>query len=148
LKVQDRAAVARGGRLLDPALGVDRPADVLLVDGRIERIGEGLEAPTDAEIYNAAGKIVAPGFIDARARFREPGLEHAETIESGSRAAASGGFTTVCCLPNTSPYNDSATVTSFMVERARSRGLVQGAADRGADQRRAGRAACRDRLHA
>ncbi len=125
MRVQERPLLLRGGRLLDPALGVDRPADVLLVDGRIERIGEGLEAPADAEIYDASGKIVAPGFIDARARFREPGLEHAETIESGSRAAASGGFTTVCCLPNTSPYNDSATVTSFIVERARSRGLVR-----------------------
>jgi len=104
--------------LLDPASGVDRVADVLLVGREIEQIGEGLAVPADADVYDAAGKIIAPGFIDLRARLREPGLEHAETIESGTRAAASGGFTSVCCLPNTSPCNDSATVTSFLVERA------------------------------
>lgn len=124
MKKQQRPLLLQGGRLLDPAAGVDRIADVLLVNGGIESIGAGLVAPTDAEVYNATGKIIAPGFIDLRARLREPGLEHAETIESGTRAAASGGFTAVCCLSNTNPCNDSATVTSFLVERARRKGAV------------------------
>lgn len=124
MKRQERPLLLRGGRLLDPAAGVDRVADLLLVDGRVEQIGEDLTAPTDGDVYDASGKIVAPGFIDLRARLREPGLEHAETIESGTRAAASGGFTAVCCLSNTSPCNDSATVTSFLVERARRKGVV------------------------
>ena len=124
MKGQERPLLLKGGRLLDPASGIDRVADVLLVDGKIEQIGESLSAPADAEIYDAARKIVAPGFIDLRTRLREPGLEHAETIESGTRAAAAGGFTSVCCLPNTNPCNDSATVTSFLVERARSKGVV------------------------
>ena len=68
--------------------------------------------------------IVAPGFIDMHVHLRDPGFEHAETIESGSRAAAAGGFTSVCCMPNTNPVNDSATVTSYIVERARQRAMV------------------------
>ena len=63
------------------------------------------------------GAIVAPGFIDMHVHLREPGIEHAETIESGARAAAAGGFTTICCMPNTQPVNDSATVTSYIVEQ-------------------------------
>lgn len=124
MKEQERPLLIKGGRLLDPSSGVDRVADLLLVEGKIDQIGEVLSAPAGSEIYDAAGQIVAPGFIDLRARLREPGLEHAETIESGSRAAASGGFTSVCCLPNTNPCNDSATVTSFLVERARRKGAV------------------------
>jgi dihydroorotase len=73
---------------------------------------------------DATGLVVAPGFIDIHVHLREPGIEHAETIETGSRAAAAGGFTSVCCMPNTIPVNDSATVTSFIVERARRSALV------------------------
>ena len=69
--------------------------------------------------FDAAGAIVAPGFIDMHVHLREPGIEHAETIETGARAAAAGGFTTICCMPNTMPVNDSATVTSYIVQRAR-----------------------------
>jgi dihydroorotase len=71
------------------------------------------------EVFDASGLIVAPGFIDMHVHLREPGFEHAETIESGSRAAAAGGFTSICCMPNTSPVNDNATVTSYIMERAR-----------------------------
>lgn len=124
MKTQERPLLLRGGRLLDPASGVDRGADMLIVDGVINEIADSLDAPADSEVYDAKGKIIAPGFIDLRARLREPGLEHAETLKSGARAAASGGFTSVCCLPNTSPVNDSATVTSFLVERARRESLV------------------------
>jgi dihydroorotase len=73
----------------------------------------------DAEVLDAAGCVVAPGFLDIHVHLREPGIEHAETIETGSKAAAAGGFTSICCMPNTTPVNDSPTVTSFIVERAR-----------------------------
>lgn len=107
----------RGGRVIDPASGLDETCDVLLADGKVAQIAASIDAP-DAEVYDATGKIVAPGFIDLRARLREPGLEHAETIETGGKAAAAGGFTAVCCLPHTKPCNDSPTVTSFILARA------------------------------
>ena len=84
----------------------------------INAVGAGIRAP-GAEILDATGLIVAPGFIDMHVHLREPGFEHAETIETGARAAAAGGFTSICCMPNTLPVNDSATVTSYIVERAR-----------------------------
>src|SRR5581483_12012559 len=74
--------------------------------------------------FDASGCIVAPGFIDMHVHLREPGFEHAETIESGSRAAAAGGFTSICCMPNTQPVNDSPTVTSYIVDRARRSAVV------------------------
>ncbi len=115
--------VIKNGRVIDPASGTDRVADVLIVEGRIAGVGPGLSA-AQAEVFDASGMIVAPGFIDMHVHLREPGFEHAETIESGSRAAAAGGFTSICCMPNTKPVNDSATVTSYIVERARSRAVV------------------------
>ncbi len=106
-----------GGRVIDPASGGDGQADILIRDGRIEAVGTGLVDP-DAVRFDATGAIVAPGFIDMHVHLREPGIEHAETIETGARAAAAGGFTTICCMPNTAPVNDSATVTSYIVQRA------------------------------
>jgi len=108
----------RNGRVIDPASATDEPADVLIQDGVIAAVDAGIRAP-DAEILDARGLIVAPGFIDMHVHLREPGFEHAETIETGARAAAAGGFTSICCMPNTLPVNDSATVTSYIVERAR-----------------------------
>src|ERR1700733_2801167 len=108
----------RNGRVIDPASATDKPADVLIQDGVIAAVGAGIEAP-GAEILDAAGLIVAPGFLDMHVHLREPGFEHAETIETGARAAAAGGFTSICCMPNTLPVNDSATVTSYIVQRAR-----------------------------
>jgi dihydroorotase len=93
--------------------------DVCIVDGRIT---QGWRC--DGPVFDATGMIVAPGFIDMHVHLREPGIEHAETIESGSRAAAAGGFTTICCMPNTIPVNDCATVTSYIVERARNAAIV------------------------
>jgi dihydroorotase len=113
----------RNGRVIDPASQTDRVADVLIVDGRIAGVGPNLSSPP-AEELDATGMIVAPGFIDMHVHLREPGFEHAETIESGSRAAAAGGFTSVCCMPNTKPVNDSVTVTSYIVERARRKAIV------------------------
>src|ERR1700755_2464476 len=111
--------VIRNGRVIDPASSTDTLADVLIVDGRIAGIGPNLSAPGGAETFNAGGMIVAPGFIDMHVHLREPGYDHAENIESGSRAAAAGGFTSVCCMPNTQPVNDSPTVTSYILDRAR-----------------------------
>ncbi|HTR39492.1 MAG TPA: dihydroorotase [Bryobacteraceae bacterium] len=113
----------RNGRVIDPASRLDAVRDVALDNGKIAAVGENLDA-TGAEQFDASGLIVAPGFIDMHVHLREPGFEYAETIESGSRAAAAGGFTTICCMPNTSPVNDSATVTSYIIERAERHAVV------------------------
>ena len=113
----------KNGRVIDPSSATDLIADVLIVDGRIAGVAPNLSAP-NAETIDATGMIVAPGFIDMHVHLREPGFEHAETIESGSRAAAAGGFSSICCMPNTKPVNDNATVTSYIVERARGRAVV------------------------
>jgi dihydroorotase len=110
--------ILRNGRVIDPASGHDGIADVLVRDGAIAELGPNLDG-AGAEVFDATGLIVAPGFIDMHVHLREPGFEHAETIESGGRAAASGGFTSICCMPNTKPVNDSATVTSYIIERAK-----------------------------
>jgi len=111
------------GRVLDPSQGLDRQADVLVRDGRIAAIGANLAAP-DAGRLDASGCVVAPGFIDLHAHLREPGREHAETIESGGRAAAAGGFTSVLAMPNTQPVNDSAALTHFIIQTAHEKSLV------------------------
>jgi len=105
------------GRVLDPSRNFDGPADVLIEGERIARVGPKIEAP-GAERLDASGLVVAPGFIDLHCHLREPGNEPAETIESGTRAAARGGFTAVCCMPNTQPVNDNASVTRFILDRA------------------------------
>ncbi len=110
--------VIKNGRVLDPAQKLDRVADLAIEDGIIREIADGINA-TGSEVFDASGLVVAPGFIDMHVHLREPGFEHAETIETGSRAAAAGGFTSVCCMPNTQPVNDNATVTSYIVDRAR-----------------------------
>ena len=115
--------VIKNGRVIDPASQTDRVADVLIVDGLIAGVAPNLSS-SHAEVFDATGMIVAPGFIDMHVHLREPGFEHAENIESGSRAAAAGGFTSVCCMPNTKPVNDSVTVTSYIVERARRSAVV------------------------
>ena len=117
------AILIRNGRVIDPSSNTDRVADVLIVDRTIAQVAPNLSSP-GAEIFDATDMIVAPGFIDMHVHLREPGFEHAETIESGSRAAAAGGFTSICCMPNTKPINDSATVTSYIVERGRNKAAV------------------------
>ncbi len=109
----------KNGWVIDPATERDSTADVLIDGSTITAIGENVKAE-DAEVFDAAGLVVAPGFVDIHVHLREPGLTHAETIETGARAAAAGGFTRVCTMPNTSPVNDSATVTGFILEKARS----------------------------
>src|SRR6201989_2908300 len=115
--------VIKNGRVIDPASKTDRVADVLIVDGRIAGVAPNLSSPK-AEVFDASGMIVAAGFIDIHVHLREPGFEHAETIESGSRAAAAGGFTSICCMPNTQPVNDNATATTYIRAQARRHAVV------------------------
>ena len=111
----------RGGHVIDPANGMDKIADVLIEDGKIAAIGEGLSAD-GAKVYDAAGKVVAPGLIDMHCHLRDPGQEYKEDIVSSTRAAAHGGFTAVCCMPNTKPTNDNAAVTRYIIEKAQTQG--------------------------
>jgi len=117
------ALLIKNGHVIDPASGRDGPADVRIEDGRIHTVGNNLD-PQGAEVFDATGLVVAPGFIDMHVHLREPGIEHSETIETGARAAAAGGFTSICCMPNTLPVNDNATVTSYIIERARHHAVV------------------------
>jgi dihydroorotase len=117
----------KNGRVVDPASKRDAAQDVLLDGERIKEVGAAgkISAPPDAEVFDASGLIVAPGFIDIHAHLREPGQESSETIETGTRAAARGGFTAVCCMPNTKPVNDNASVTRFILDRAKVAGGVR-----------------------
>jgi dihydroorotase len=111
----------KNGRVLDPASKTDAALDVLLDGEKIAEIatpGKLTADHKDAKVFDAAGLIVAPGFIDLHVHLREPGQESSETIETGTRSAARGGFTTVCCMPNTKPVNDNASVTRFILDRA------------------------------
>ena len=114
----------KNGRVVDPASKTDSTMDVLLDGGTISQLGANLSAP-GAEVFDASGLVVAPGFIDLHCHLREPGQEMSETIETGTRSAAQGGFTAVCCMPNTQPVNDSASVTRGIVERAAAAGVVR-----------------------
>ncbi len=107
----------KNGRLVDPASQTEAALDVLLDGDQIAQVGAGLAAP-QAEVLDASGWIVAPGFVDLHCHLREPGDELSETIETGTRTAARGGFTAVCPMPNTRPVNDNASVTRAILERA------------------------------
>lgn len=111
------------GTIIDPSQSLEAKRDLLIRDGRVAEIAENISA-NDAEVFDATGLIVAPGFIDLHVHLREPGFEYKETIESGARAAVAGGFTSVCCMPNTKPINDNSSVTSFIVEQARKANLA------------------------
>jgi dihydroorotase len=117
------ALLLRGGRLVDPAGGHDGVADLLLRDGVVAQVGTGLR-PRGAELVDCDGLVVSPGFVDLHVHLREPGREDAETIETGSRAAALGGFTAVCPMPNTDPVADNAGVVEMVAARGREVGLV------------------------
>lgn len=112
----------KNGTVIDPSQGIREKMDVLIADGKIEKLAEQIEA-ADAEVVDAAGKIVCPGFIDMHVHLREPGFEYKEDIASGTKAAAAGGFTTVCCMPNTNPVIDEAAVAEFINKQAKKSGL-------------------------
>lgn len=111
--------LVRGGRVLDPATGLDGRLDVLVADGRIAGLGRRLEAGEGLPVVDATGLVVAPGFIDLHVHLREPGFEERETIATGGRAAARGGFTSVACMPNTDPPNDRREVLERILKEAR-----------------------------
>jgi dihydroorotase len=119
--------LVKNGRVLDPASKTDAAMDVLLDGEEIREFAPAgkIAAPQNVEIFDATGLIVAPGFIDIHAHLREPGQESSETIKTGTQAAARGGFTAVCCMPNTKPVNDNASVTRFIVDRAKAHGSVR-----------------------
>jgi len=117
--------LVKNGRVIDPANTTDGVQDVLIAHGKIERVGKRLEAPAGAEVVDAARKIVCPGFIDIHVHLREPGHEYKETIATGTRAAAAGGFTAVACMANTSPVNDNRAVTDYILATARADGTVR-----------------------
>jgi dihydroorotase len=128
MKRVSEALLLQGGHVIDPASDFDRIADVLIEDGRISAVapGERGGARRDgARLLDCSGKVVAPGFIDLHVHLREPGHEYKEDIVSGARAAAAGGFTTVCCMPNTNPVNDCRAVTDLIVRRAREAASVR-----------------------
>jgi dihydroorotase len=121
--------LVRNGRVIDPASKTDAAMDVLLEGERIAEVapagkiaGNGAKG---AEVFDASGLVVTPGFIDIHAHLREPGQENSENIETGTRAAARGGFTAICCMPNTKPVNDNASVTRFILDRARAGASVR-----------------------
>ncbi len=115
----------KNGRVVDPASGVDAVADVSVVDGRIAKVGRGLRAGNGAVVIDAAGKVVCPGFIDIHVHLREPGFEYKETVATGTRSAAAGGFTAVCCMANTFPVNDNRAVTDYILAKAKVEGAVR-----------------------
>jgi dihydroorotase len=108
---------------VDPGQGLDQRADLLIEDGRVKEVGS-IGSQADWEVIDCSRFVLAPGFIDMHVHLREPGREDKETILTGSQAAAAGGFTSIACMPNTQPVNDSEAITSFILERAASAGLV------------------------
>jgi dihydroorotase len=113
-----RDVLLRGGRILDPSQNLDEQGDVLLRNGVVEAHGRSLGAPDDAEVIDCTGGIIAPGFIDLHCHLREPGREDVETIATGARAAAAGGFTAVCAMPNTEPVTDNQAAVGFILRQA------------------------------
>ncbi|HWO01361.1 MAG TPA: dihydroorotase, partial [Blastocatellia bacterium] len=116
--------VIKGGRIIDPSQQLDRTADLLVEDGRVKAIEDSVSSE-GADVFDASGLIVAPGFIDLHVHLREPGEEFKETIASGAAAAVAGGFTSICAMPNTKPVNDNASVTRFIIEKAREAQLAR-----------------------
>ena len=113
----------KGGLVIDPRHPIEAGMEVLAEDGVIQRVAPDITAP-DAQVFDAAGKVVAPGLVDLHVHFRDPGLEYKEDIESGSRAAARGGVTTVVCMPNTKPVIDNAALVQYVMNKGARTGLV------------------------
>ena len=115
----------KGGRLIDPSQGIDGIADLLVEDGVVSGMAQHIDPPEHAEVIDATGMIVSPGFIDVHCHLREPGFEDKETIATGTLAAARGGFTTVCAMPNTNPTMDTASTLEYVLRKARDEAAVR-----------------------
>jgi dihydroorotase len=150
----------KGGRVVDPANGIDGVRDVLIDGDRIARVGTDLPVDGATVVDIPAGLVICPGFIDMHVHLREPGQEHKETIATGTASAVAGGFTAVACMPNTTPVNDDANVTTYILDKAKQANLARvypiGAVSRGskgelladiADLRKAGCVAITDDGH-
>ena len=150
----------KGGRIVDPANGIDGVRDILIDGERIARVGSNLPTDGAAVVEIPDGLVICPGFIDMHVHLREPGQEHKETVATGTASAVAGGFTAVACMPNTSPVNDNANVTTYILDKAREANLARvypiGAVSRGsqgelladiADMRNAGCVAITDDGH-
>ena len=116
--------IIKNGRVIDPSQGIDRTADIVIEGGRILGVDNAVENE-HAEVIDAAGLVVCPGFVDLHCHLREPGFEYKETIATGTQAAARGGFTTVCAMPNTDPVIDSRAVVDFVLSKGRDEGAVR-----------------------
>src|SRR5438034_8261885 len=114
-----------GGTLLDPSQNLNEVGDLLVADGEIAAVGRSIEGPDEAEVIDCDGLIVSPGFIDVHCHLREPGREDVETIATGARAAAAGGFTAVCAMPNTDPVTDNQAAIGFIVKQAQAAGAAR-----------------------
>ncbi len=119
----NRKILIANGHVIDPGR-FNGVADVLIDEGRVVAVGPHLKAPAGATKIDATGRLVLPGFVDLHVHFREPGFEYKESIQSGAAAAVAGGFTSVCCMPNTNPVNDNQAITKLMLDRAREAGLA------------------------
>ena len=113
-----RPILIRGGRVIDPSRNTDEVTDLFVVDGKVRALGRDLGRPDDALVVEAAGKVVAPGLIDLHVHLREPGQEDVETVATGAMAAAAGGFSAVCAMPNTDPVTDNQAAVGFIVSQA------------------------------
>lgn len=114
----------KNGRVIDPAQNIDDTLDILIDKGRVKEIGKGLTAPAGAETIDAKGCYVTPGLVDMHVHLRDPGLEYKEDIITGTKAAAAGGFTSIACMPNTSPVNDNKAITTYITAKAKAEGVV------------------------
>ena len=118
--------ILKGGRVLDPGGETDQVTDVWISDGRIREMGSDLsEAHPNEEVFDCTGMWIFPGLVDMHTHLREPGYEYKETIYTGTRAAAAGGFTTIACMANTLPVNDTAAVTRYIREKAETEGIIE-----------------------
>jgi dihydroorotase len=115
----------RGGRVIDPSRAIDQVADVLVQDGRIAGVGLNLAGPDGTEVRDVHGLVVAPGLVDVHVHLREPGNEDEETVASGARAAAAGGFTAICAMPNTDPVTDNQAAVGFIVRQSMRAGFAK-----------------------
>jgi dihydroorotase len=120
-----RPLLLRGGRVIDPSRGFDQIADLLIEDGKIAAVGAGLGSPAGGDVRDVRDRVVAPGLVDVHVHLREPGNEDVETIATGARAAAAGGFSAVCAMPNTDPVTDNQAAVGFIVRQSSRAGLTR-----------------------